>query len=144
MMVAGSPDNSVDRIARTAKEPLEKSIEAGYQIISALGSATVALTFRNIGLSPSMHFRIHCQLAYDILGAASFLFNVAATRNACQTLITESLELSGADSCEELLLGRQRFHWVFAKKAARACLPSCSRYQAPSTPTRWIGHSALA
>jgi hypothetical protein len=54
MMVAGLPDNSVDRVARSArraKEPLEKSIEAGYQIISAIipfsGQAFDLLTSSN-------------------------------------------------------------------------------------------------
>jgi hypothetical protein len=35
--------------------------------------------------------------------------------NACQTFIREALNLSGADSCEELVLGCQRFHRVSAK-----------------------------
>jgi hypothetical protein len=35
-----------------------------------------------------MHFQIHCHLAYDIVGLASFLFNVAAAKNASQTLIS--------------------------------------------------------
>jgi transglutaminase-like putative cysteine protease len=62
-----------------------------------------------------MRFQIHCHLTYDIVGPASFLFNVAAAQNACQTLISEGLNVSGADSCEELALGCQRLHRVFAK-----------------------------
>lgn len=65
-----------------------------------------------------MRFQIHCHLAYDIVGPASFLFNVAAAQNACQTLISEALNVSGADSCEELVLGCERLHRVFAKNGS--------------------------
>jgi hypothetical protein len=64
-----------------------------------------------------MRFQIHCHLAYDIVGPASFLFNVAAAQNACQTLTGEALNVSGADSCEELVLGCQRLHRVLPKTA---------------------------
>jgi transglutaminase-like putative cysteine protease len=61
-----------------------------------------------------MEFRIKCRLAYDIKGSASFLFNVAAEQNPLQKVITEDFQLLGAASCQEFLIGRQRFHRVLS------------------------------
>ena len=64
-----------------------------------------------------MEFRITCRLVYQVIGAASFLFNVAAVRNSFQRVITEDLKLSGAEPPRELLDGEQRLHRVAATNA---------------------------
>jgi hypothetical protein len=43
-----------------------------------------------------MEFQITCRLAYRVIGATSFLFNVAAVRNSFQRVITEDLTVGGA------------------------------------------------
>ena len=64
-----------------------------------------------------MEFQITCRLAYQVVGAASFLFNLAAVRNSFQRVITEDLTVTGADPPKELLDGGQRLHRVAATNA---------------------------
>ena len=61
-----------------------------------------------------MEFQITCRLAYRVIGATSFLFNVAAVRNSFQRVITEDLTVTGAGPPKELLNGEQRLHRVAA------------------------------
>jgi transglutaminase-like putative cysteine protease len=61
-----------------------------------------------------MEFQITCRLAYQVVGAASFLFNLAAVRNSFQRVITEDLTVTGAGPPKELLNGEQRLHRVAA------------------------------
>jgi transglutaminase-like putative cysteine protease len=62
-----------------------------------------------------MEFQISCRLAYEVLGSASFLFNVAAVQNSLQQVTTEDFHVAGAESCRELLVGGRRFHRVLAQ-----------------------------
>ena len=64
-----------------------------------------------------MEFQIICRLVYQVIGAASFLFNVAAVRNSFQRVITEDLAITGAEPPKELLDGGQRLHRVAATNA---------------------------
>src|ERR1700730_2413966 len=64
-----------------------------------------------------MEFRITCRLVYQVIGAASFLFNVAAVRNSFQRVITEDLTVTRAEPPKELLDGEQRLHRVAATNA---------------------------
>jgi transglutaminase-like putative cysteine protease len=64
-----------------------------------------------------MEFQITCRLVYQVIGAASFLFNVAAVRNSFQRVITEDLTVTGAEPPKELLDGEQRLHRVAATNA---------------------------
>jgi transglutaminase-like putative cysteine protease len=64
-----------------------------------------------------MEFQITCRLVYQVIGAASFLFNVAAVRNSFQRVITEDLTVTGAEPPKELLDGGQRLHRVAATNA---------------------------
>lgn len=59
-----------------------------------------------------MEFQIACRLVYQVFGASSFLFNVAAVRNSFQRVITEDLTVTGAGTPNELLNGEQRLHRV--------------------------------
>src|ERR1700739_3728119 len=61
-----------------------------------------------------MEFQITCRLAYQVIGATSFLFNVAAVRNSFQQGIKEDLTVTGAGPPKELLNGEQRLHRVAA------------------------------
>lgn len=61
-----------------------------------------------------MEFQITCRLVYQVIGAASFLFNVAVVRNSFQRVITEDLTVTGAEPPKELLDGEQRLHRVAA------------------------------
>jgi transglutaminase-like putative cysteine protease len=61
-----------------------------------------------------MEFQITCRLVYQVIGAASFLFNVAMVRNSFQRIITEDLTVTGAEPPKELLDGEQRLHRVAA------------------------------
>jgi transglutaminase-like putative cysteine protease len=61
-----------------------------------------------------MEFQITCRLVYQVIGPASFLFNVAAVRNSFQRVITEDLTVTGAEPPKELLDGEQRLHRVAA------------------------------
>jgi hypothetical protein len=63
----------------------------------------------------NMQFQISCRLAYEVLGSASFLFNVAAVQNSLQQVTTEDFHVAGAESCQELLVGGRRFHRVLAQ-----------------------------
>jgi transglutaminase-like putative cysteine protease len=64
-----------------------------------------------------MEFQITCRLVYQVIGAASFLFNVAAVRNSFQRVITEDLTVTGAEPPKELLDSEQRLHRVAATNA---------------------------
>jgi transglutaminase-like putative cysteine protease len=59
-----------------------------------------------------MEFQITCRLVYQVIGAASFLFNVAAVRNSFQRVISEDLAVTGAEPPQELLDGQQRLHRI--------------------------------
>jgi transglutaminase-like putative cysteine protease len=59
-----------------------------------------------------MEFKIDCFLAYQVIGSASFLFNVAAVRNSFQNVLSEDLKLTGAQPPEELVHGDARLHRV--------------------------------
>ncbi len=62
-----------------------------------------------------MEFEIKCHLGYEVSGAASFLFNVAATKNPFQRIVTEHFEVAGAESCQETVIGGQRYHRMTSK-----------------------------
>jgi transglutaminase-like putative cysteine protease len=62
-----------------------------------------------------MQFEIKCHLGYEVSGAASFLFNVAVTQNSFQRIITEHFEIRGSESCQEMVIGGQRYHRLTAK-----------------------------
>jgi transglutaminase-like putative cysteine protease len=62
-----------------------------------------------------MEFQIKCQLGYEVSGAASFLFNVAVAQNSFQRIITEHIEVAGAESCQGMVIGGQRYHRVTAQ-----------------------------
>src|ERR1700737_609418 len=62
-----------------------------------------------------MEFQIKCHLGYDVSGPASFLFNVAVAQNSFQRIITEHCEVAGAQSCQEMVIGGQRYHRVTAQ-----------------------------
>src|SRR6476620_627013 len=57
-----------------------------------------------------MEFQIKCHLGYDVSTPASFLFNVAVARNLFQRIGNEHFEIAGAQSCQEMVLGGQRYH----------------------------------
>jgi hypothetical protein len=61
-----------------------------------------------------MELKIETRLAYQVTGPASFLFNVAAVRNAMQQVRTENLMLNGAQAKEELMPTGQRLHRLTA------------------------------
>jgi transglutaminase-like putative cysteine protease len=65
-----------------------------------------------------MQFQIKCRLGYEVTGAASFLFNVAVTQNSFQRIITEHFEVKGSESCQEMVIGGQRYHRLTAKSGA--------------------------
>ena len=62
-----------------------------------------------------MEFQIKCHLGYEVSAPASFLFNVAVTKNSFQRIITERFEYAGAESCEEIVIGGQRYHRLTSK-----------------------------
>jgi hypothetical protein len=62
-----------------------------------------------------MEFQIKCHLGYEVSGPASFLFNVAVAQNMFQRITTEHLEVAGAESCQEMVIGSQRYHRVTAQ-----------------------------
>jgi transglutaminase-like putative cysteine protease len=62
-----------------------------------------------------MEFQIKCHLAYEVSAPASFLFNVAATQNSFQRIITEHFEVAGAEYCQEIVIDGQRFHRATSK-----------------------------
>src|SRR6516162_9117922 len=61
-------------------------------------------------------FEIKCRLGYEISGPASFLFNVAVAQNSFQRINTEHLKVAGAESCQEMVIGGQRYHRVTAQR----------------------------
>jgi transglutaminase-like putative cysteine protease len=65
-----------------------------------------------------MEFQIDCRLGYEISGSASFLFNVAVARNSFQRITAEHFEVSGAKSCQETVIGGQRYHRVTAESGS--------------------------
>jgi transglutaminase-like putative cysteine protease len=62
-----------------------------------------------------MEFQIKCHLGYKVSGPASFLFNVAIAQNSFQRIITENFEVGGAECCQEMVVGGQRYHRVTAQ-----------------------------
>src|SRR6202022_1316131 len=68
-----------------------------------------------LGVGPFMEFQIKCHLGYEVSGPASFLFNVAVAQNSFQRIITEHLEVGGAEYCQEMVIGGQRYHRVTAQ-----------------------------
>lgn len=63
-----------------------------------------------------MQFQIKCRLGYEITGPASFLFNVAVAQNSFQRIIKEHVDVAGAESCQEILIGGQRYHRVTSRR----------------------------
>jgi transglutaminase-like putative cysteine protease len=61
-----------------------------------------------------MEFQIDCLLVYQVVGSASFLFNVAAVSNSFQRVIRENLRVTGAQPAEESAAKGQRLHRVAA------------------------------
>jgi len=62
-----------------------------------------------------MEFQIKCNLGYEVSGPASFLFNVAVAQNSFQRITTEHFEVRGAEYCQEMAIGGQRYHRVTAQ-----------------------------
>ena len=62
-----------------------------------------------------MEFQIKCHLGYEVSAPASFLFNVAVAQNSFQRVVTERFEVAGAESCQEMVIGGQRYHRVTAR-----------------------------
>jgi len=62
-----------------------------------------------------MEFQIKCHLGYEVSAPASFLFNVAVTQNPFQRITREHFEIAGAESCQEMVIGGQRYHRATAK-----------------------------
>jgi len=69
-----------------------------------------------------MEFQIKCHLGYEITGPASFLFNVAVAQNSFQRIITEHIEVAGAESCQGMVIGGQRYHRVTAQSGPVALI----------------------
>ena len=59
-----------------------------------------------------MRFGIQAELVYHVSSPASFLFNVAASKNRLQRLSNEQFDVSGGTTPEELLWNGSRFHRV--------------------------------
>jgi len=62
-----------------------------------------------------MEFQIKCHLGYEVSGLASFLFNVAVAQNSFQRITTEHFEVAGAESCQQMVIGGQRYHRATAQ-----------------------------
>jgi transglutaminase-like putative cysteine protease len=62
-----------------------------------------------------MEFQIKCHLGYEVSAPASFLFNVAVAQNQFQRITREHFEIAGAESCQEMVIGGQRYHRATAK-----------------------------
>jgi transglutaminase-like putative cysteine protease len=62
-----------------------------------------------------MEFQIKCHLGYEVSGRASFLFNVAVTQNSFQRITKEHFQVAGAESCQEMVIGHQRYHRATAQ-----------------------------
>ena len=65
-----------------------------------------------------MKFTIQCCLGYQVSTPASFLFNVAIAQNSFQRLTTERFEVAGAKSCQEMVVGGQRYHRATAQSGS--------------------------
>ena len=65
-----------------------------------------------------MEFQIKCHLGYEVSGPASFLFNVAVAQNSFQRVIREHFEVGGAERCQEMVIGGQRYHRVTAQSGS--------------------------
>src|ERR1700730_6347569 len=65
-----------------------------------------------------MKFTIQCCLGYEVSTPASFLFNVAIAQNSFQRLTTERFEVAGAKSCQEMVIGGQRYHRATAQSGS--------------------------
>ena len=65
-----------------------------------------------------MKFTIQCHLGYQVSTPASFLFNVAIAQNSFQRLTTERFEVAGAKSCQEMVIGGQRYHRATAQSGS--------------------------
>ena len=65
-----------------------------------------------------MEFQIKCHLGYEVTGLASFLFNVAIGQNLFQRITTEHFEIVGAKSCQEMVIGGQRYHRATAQSGS--------------------------
>ncbi len=65
-----------------------------------------------------MEFQIKCNLGYDVSAPASFLFNVAVARNLFQRVSHEHFEIAGAKTCQEMVLGGQRYHRATAQSGS--------------------------
>jgi hypothetical protein len=63
-----------------------------------------------------MDFQIKCRLGYEVSGPASFLFNVATAKNLFQQIVTEHFEVTGAEGCQELVIGGRRYHRATARR----------------------------
>jgi transglutaminase-like putative cysteine protease len=62
-----------------------------------------------------MEFQIKCHLGYQVSGRASFLFNVAVAQNSFQRITKEHFQVTGAESCHEMVIGHQRYHRTTAQ-----------------------------
>jgi Transglutaminase-like superfamily len=62
-----------------------------------------------------MEFQIKCHLGYEVSGGASFLFNVAVAQNFFQRITSEHFEIAGGESCQEMVIGGQRYHRATAQ-----------------------------
>jgi transglutaminase-like putative cysteine protease len=65
-----------------------------------------------------MKFTIQCHLGYQVTTPASFLFNVAIAQNSFQRLTSERFEVAGAKSCQEMVIGGQRYHRATAQSGS--------------------------
>jgi hypothetical protein len=63
-------------------------------------------------------FTIQCHLGYEVSTPASFLFNVAIAQNSFQRLTAERFEVAGAKSCQEMVIGGQRYHRATAQSGS--------------------------
>jgi hypothetical protein len=62
-----------------------------------------------------MEFQIKCHLGYEVSGRASFLFNVAVAKNSFQHITKEHFQVIGAEFCQEMVIGHQRYHRATAQ-----------------------------
>lgn len=65
-----------------------------------------------------MKFDIQCHLGYEVSRPASFLFNVAIAQNLFQGITIEHFEVAGAKSCQEMVIGGQRYHRTTAQSGS--------------------------
>jgi transglutaminase superfamily protein len=62
-----------------------------------------------------MKFTVKCHLGYLVSSPASFLFNVAIAQNKFQRLAHEHFAVTGAKSCQEMVINGQRYHRATAE-----------------------------